>query len=378
MRANPTRHTARNNSAIGDVILHRAQCLFYQRNYVLVTQMLDSWHPVSNSRLEIRTQRHIRTAFAKNLIFLEKYDDATTRLNDILGDADLEGPLKELGDFNWATVNLGQLHCKAKRYDEAKDLVNHRVRRFINEGRKLAMTASDYRIILCEALLKKERYSQVMEELHQLDHNLDHPEQTGNPRAFSQRLNVKTLRARAFYSQAQYPQALNAWKRILADLNIKEDAILIDGFKVGGYDKAVAIFSLAVTHAQLGDKPRAKEYVTIVQREPMSLEHPSSEIDYSEWMTKMKWDFDVLTAKPQHQFWTRFRKLFSKKRGIVPGAETMIRETGITSARDSIATGTERKASYEDNEVDFTTTNGTTGDANKDCPDCEVCTCELR
>jgi tetratricopeptide (TPR) repeat protein len=296
---------ARNNAAIGDVIVHQAQCLFGLRDYPKAKIVLENWQMVSESRLEKLYWRQIRSALGKNLVFMKRYEEAETTLHQVLAEANPEAPFKELNEFNWAIVILGQLYCKVAKYEEALELVAPRVVRFKQARRNMEPITSDFRLIMCEALLQVGRYGEFELELSSLEQDLQLPGQASNCRTSTQLLEVKRLWARSYYLRKSWPQAVDAWRLVLVHLGVEEDDALTPHFQQqhrGNFRIAEALYSLAMTHYQLGDLNRAMTYIQLVTSEPASLKHPSEEFDYSGWLCRMRDEYRAASTRPRRRY----------------------------------------------------------------------------
>ncbi|KAK3312081.1 hypothetical protein B0H66DRAFT_394025 [Apodospora peruviana] len=388
--ADPTLKTARNNAAIGDVILHRAQCLFSQRSYYRVMQVIESWHPISpESRLEARMHGFLQAAACKNQIFLERYDEAMRGLQEILAPADPAGPLAALDEFNWATITLGQLYCKRRQYDAAVELVNPRVKRFLDEDRRLEPITSDFRLILCEALLQTHKYDAFDKHLKSLERDLLLPGQKGKPRSPKLLRAARTLRARSYYTRGRWPQALDAWRRLLVSDGVQEDDILREGHMTtrlqdatDAYGVSEAVLSMAVTYWRVDDAERAMAYWDVITVHPASMDYPSEEIDYSGWLGYVKAEFEEQKAnkykKRKRRAWfasPRKGSVGEAKNGdsaVITGLEEPVQDDGYHGDNS-------KRRVFADLEVDFTEV-GMAGAAQRyaSCPDCEHCHCDLK
>lgn len=313
--------------------------------------------------LETRTQRYIDTAIGRSLLFLSQEDQAIGRFQNILADANIEGPLKALNEFNWVAVTLGQLHCKNENFADAVALVKPRCERLILENMRYDFITSDFRIILCEAYLRMPDYDSLKKELDSLQQDLTHPAQIGNPRAPSQLLTVKRLYARSLYLQALenhrlFPQALNAWRGVLKDLSVDDDKILSREFD-RSYDTTVAIYSIALVYSYLGDHRRALEYVAIVEEDQKSFEHPNAEIDYSLWFSRVQDDFATFSKAKNNKI--------SFLRSKVP--QPLAKDSG---GKDYLV-HIERHTS----EFDFTEKSPLQSEGCTKSGDCKYCQCDL-
>jgi len=380
MNANPSLKTPRNNAAMGDLVLHRAQCLFWQRNYPLAARIVQSWSPTTASRLETRIHRQLRAAMCKNLVYLGEYDRATADLESMLACTDPQGPLEELDEFNWATVTLGELYCKQKQYSNAFKLIEPRVERCLAENRRLDFISSDFRVILCEVLLQMGKYDAFDSKLRALEADLLHPGQKGKPRAQPLLAEVRRLRARSFYLRERWPQALDAWRRLLLSEGVTENAILEDGFAAqhsAKYCIAEAIVSLAVTYWRAGDEDRSKIYWNIVNSQPASLVHPAESIDYTGWLDLMTSEYTWMSkATKRRGKWLRRRRRDGVKPGEAPESEMVVSDPA-EMATDREQVSSSRGSEFDFLERDFTTELSKVG-TYASCPDCEHCHCDLR
>ncbi|KAK0643747.1 hypothetical protein B0T16DRAFT_459858 [Cercophora newfieldiana] len=386
--------SARNNAAIGDLVLHRAQCLFWQRNYPLAAEILRLWRPIrpdAPSRLEARIHRQLRSAVCKNLVYLGRFDDATRDLEAMLATANPSGPLEELDEFNWAAVTLGELYCKQEKYDQALELIEPRVARFLAENRRLEFISSDFRLILCEALLQTGRYDTFDQQLRGLETDLLHPGQRGKPRVAAQLASVGRLRARSFYLRGRWPQALDAWRRLLLSEGVVEGSILEEGWAdvkdgVGlRYSVAEAVISLAVAYWRVDDGERARVYWGIVTSQPSSLVHPAESIDYSDWLDFMKSEFarledDFKQQRSRGWLWSWLsRDRPSAQRSAPsetdPEANNNVQGLGLDDGR--VGQGRGQVLDYGLLEQDFTTDMARV-ETYASCPDCENCHCDLK
>lgn len=388
--------SARNNAFIGDLVLHRAQCLFWQRNYSLAADILRLWKPInpeSPSRLETRIHRQLRSAMCKNLVYLGCYADATADLEAMLATANPFGPLEELDEFNWAAVTLGELYCKQGQYGQALELIEPRVARFLTENRRLAFISSDFRLLLCEALLQMGRYDSFDRQLRSLETDLLHPGQRGKPRVAAQLASVRRPRAGSFYLRRRWPQALDAWRRLLLSEGVAEGSILEEGWAdmkdgVGlRYGVAEAVLSLAVAYWHVQDDERAKVYWDIVTSRPASLVYPAESIDYSGWLDFMKSEFARLEedSKRNKQAKVWIWGWFSRRRLPTGRLNTAERSPEAKNrTKELLVTEDERVSQTYGEELDYTlleqdfTTEMSNVEAYASCPDCENCHCDLK
>ena len=213
-------------------------------------------------------------------------------------------------EADWPTYVLGQLHCLTQDFDKAIELTLQGLDSL--QHLKYEFITSDFRLILCNAYLRKGD-SRFQCEICKLQRDLEDPLQNGNPRTSSQLNAAKRLEAQNLYMQHRWPEANRKWKEVLYHLKITEEDIINRKF-AKSHEVGEAIFPLAMTDGHLQqtasegeNATRAASFMAVVNDDKLST-FPAEEIEHTAWLHYIKSDHAKLTAKSSSP-----RRIFKSK-----------------------------------------------------------------
>ena len=287
----------RAHAALGDLAMHQAQFLFKAGLFKEGEIILKRWKVKSNSELELRTQLNIETALSKSLLCQGHFAEAQAILERLLSAPEARGTGEiQPSKYNWPTALLAQIYCANEAFGKPSltiPFILPEVTFRLRAGLDLAYITSDYRLYLAEAYVRTHQYKDATNVLIKLESALRNPLQFDNPRAQSQLLAVKSLKARALYMQKSWPHARLAWLEYLSCVSVEESDITDLTWK-RTYDIGIGIYSLAVVYYHLGQMEKAEHFIKIVRSDANILVYPAGEIDYTKWLQYLQEDYKHL------------------------------------------------------------------------------------
>ena len=287
--------------------MHRMQLFINQHRFDMAKEILRSWTPTSQSPsyMERRVQLHLRTAGLRARMSHDEQTQYIESLQEVIAEA------KELGkspaggrgnEADWPTYTLGQLFCFAGRFSDCISLMEGQLKTL--ENLKFSFITSDYRILLCEALLRTRSFQKFDDEVIALQKDLQDPLQAGNPRIRIQLMTTKRLQARKFHMQGQWLKAEEGWWNVLRHRDFTEEDIAKRRF-VKDYASGEAILSLSICFHNLRRYQEATAYRCIVEEDANLLTLPVEKIDYTRWLEQLK---------AEQAYIDRFRKFKFERR----------------------------------------------------------------
>lgn len=271
--------------------MHRAQLLFRERRYSDSEELIKGWKPVSDSEYESAVASNLRIESDKIAIAREHMDDAVTHLRAVAESGQDRGAGMKQTDVNWATVLLCQVYCWQSNYEQVRLDLQPRIQRLLDGGAHADYITSDFRILLCEALLGLQRFHDAGEQIETLCTDLLHPTQIKNTRASSQLFQALCLKARCFQLQQQWQEASSCWTDALKHEQITEQMIHEGDIKSESYWVLLATYSLGLVYCYLGDGERGQQYVSFAkERLSRFAGHgdPGEILDYTKWQDRME------------------------------------------------------------------------------------------